>query len=184
MGHADRVVLRIDGTAGLENRGRRRFKDGLPIVGFYHATEQAGHGLEAWIGKAHPDYKKRRRRWAKRRRKDKVPTLIQETRQQCAGTPQEAAVGQALGYVVRNVSRRRYGTFRAAGLCIGSGVVEAGCQTAIGGRGKQSGMFWSKSGAENILALRCIHSSRRLENFGKHRLHQHAAGNAPLPLAP
>ena len=52
----------------------------------------------------------------------------------------------------------QYGTFREAGDLIGSGVVEAGCKTVIGGRCKQSGMFWSKSGAENILAFRCIHS--------------------------
>ena len=44
-------------------------------------------------------------------------------------------------------------------------------------------MFWSTSGAENILALRCIHSSRRLEDFWKYRLNQHAARNDTLPLA-
>jgi len=43
--------------------------------------------------------------------------------------------------------------------------------------------FWSKSGAENILALRCLHSSRRLEDFWKYRLNQHAARNDALPLA-
>jgi len=47
---------------------------------------------------------------------------------------------------------------------------------------KQSGMFWSESGAENILALRCIHSSRRLDEFWKHRLNEQAALNDALPL--
>lgn len=183
MGTAGRVVVLIDGAAGLENMGRICFKDCLQIVDFYHAMEHAGHVLEAWIGKTHPDYKKRLRAWAKRLLKDKVQALIKETRQQCAGTPQEAAVEQALGYFVRNASRMQYGTFRAAGLFIGSGVVEAGCKTVIGGRCKQSGMFWSKSGAENILALRCIHSSRRLEDFWKYRLNQHSARNDTLPLA-
>ena len=90
---------------------------------------------------------------------------------------------QALGYFVRNVSRMKYGTFRAAGWFIGSGVVEVGCKTLIGGRSKQSGMFWSKSGAKNILAPRCIHSSRRLEEFWKYRFNQHTARNNTLPLA-
>jgi hypothetical protein len=183
MGSAGKVVLLIDGAAGLENMGRLCFKDCVQIVDFYHAMEHAGHVLEAWIGKTHPDYQKRLRRWAKRLLKDKVQSLIQETRQQCAGTPQAAAVEQALGYFVRNVSRMQYGTFRAAGYFIGSGVVEAGCKTVIGGRCKQSGMFWSKSGAENILALRCIHSSRRLEDFWKYRLNKQAAHNDALPLA-
>ena len=76
-----------------------------------------------------------------------------------------------------------YGTFRTAGYFIGSGVVEAGCKTVIGGRCKQSGMFWSEAGAEKILALRCIHSSRRLDEFWKHRLNSTAACNDCLPLA-
>ena len=115
--------------------------------------------------------------------KDKVEALIKETRQECTGQPAATDVEQALGYFVRNVSRMQYGTFRTAGYFIGSGVVEAGCKTVIGGRCKQSGMFWSESGAENILALRCIHSSRRLEDFWKYRLNKQAARNDALALS-
>ena len=183
MSSAGKVVVLIDGAAGLENMGRQCFKDCVQIVDFFHAMEHAGHVLEALIGKTHPDYKKRQRRWAKRLLKDKVQTLIQEARQQSTGQPQAAAVEKALGYFVRNVSRMQYGTFRAAGYFIGSGVVEAGCKTVIGGRCKQSGMFWSESGAENILALRCLHSSRRLEDFWKYRLNEQAARNDALSLA-
>jgi hypothetical protein len=92
-------------------------------------------------------------------------------------------VAEELGYFERNVERMQYGTFRAQGYFIGSGVVEAGCKTVIGARCKQSGMFWSKPGAENILALRCIHSSRRLDEFWKHRLNQHAKRNDTLSLS-
>jgi hypothetical protein len=77
----------------------------------------------------------------------------------------------------------QYGTFRSEGFFIGSGVVEAGCKTVIGARCKQSGMFWGEPGAENILALRCIHSSRRLNEFWQARLNTHAACNDALPLA-
>jgi hypothetical protein len=183
MGSAGKVVLLIDGAGGLENMGKDCFKDSVQIVDFYHAMEHAGLVLTALIGKDHPDYKRRLRRWAKRLLKDKVQVLIDETRKECAGTPQAEKVEKELGYFVRNVQRMQYGTFRAAGYFIGSGVVEAGCKTVIGGRCKQSGMFWSEAGAENILALRCIHSSRRLEEFWKHRLNQRAARNDALPLA-
>ena len=77
----------------------------------------------------------------------------------------------------------QYDTFRAAGYFIGSGVVEAGCKTVIAGRCKQSGMFWSESGAQNILALRCIHGSRRLEDFWKYRLDNQATRIDALTLA-
>ena len=88
-----------------------------------------------------------------------------------------------LGYFVNNVPRMQYGTFRRQGFCIGSGVIEAGCKTVIGSRCKQSGMFWGEPGAENILARRCIHASRRLNEFWKDRLNTHAARNDGLALA-
>lgn len=45
-----------------------------------------------------------------------------------------------IGYFSSNAFRMRYGEFRAQGLFVGSGVVEAGCKTVIGKRLKQSGM--------------------------------------------
>jgi hypothetical protein len=176
-------VLLIDGAAGLENMGQDCFKDAVQIVDFYHAMEHAGKVLEALIGKAHPDYKKQQGRWAKRLLKNGVGSLIKQTRQACACQPQEQAVEEALGYFARNQNRMQYGTFGKAGSFIGSGVVEAGCKSVIGARCKQSGMFWSKPGAENVLALRCIHSSRRLDQFWKHRLNQHAKRNDTLVLS-
>lgn len=183
MGAVETVVVLIDGAPGLENMGKLNFKNSIQIVDFYHAMEHTAEVLEALIGKNHPDYKKRLGRWAKRLLKDQVEALIKETRRECAGQAQGPAVEAALGYFIRNVSRMQYGTFRKAGYFIGSGVVEAGCKTVIGGRCKQSGMFWSKKGAENILALRCIHSSRRTNEFWIHRLNDHAARNDSLPLA-
>ncbi|MBA3730648.1 MAG: ISKra4 family transposase [Sphingomonas sp.] len=182
FGTAAKVVVLIDGAAGLENMGKLNFKDCTQIVDFFHAMEHADLVLDALIGKAHPDYKSRLRHWAKRLLKDKVEDLIAETRRECAGKPQEQAVEKTLHYFVNNVSRMQYGTFRKAAYFIGSGVVEAGCKTVIGARCKQSGMFWSESGAENILALRCINSSRRLDEFWKHHLNAQAARNDSLPL--
>lgn len=183
MATAAQIVLLVDGANGLENMGKQNFKGCVQIVDFFHAMEHAGWVLEALIGKDHPEYKKRLRRWAKRLLKDKVQALIKETRKECAGTLRQAAVEKALHYFVTNINRMQYGTFREAGYFIGSGVVEAGCKTVIGGRCKQSGMFWSESGAENILALRCINSSDRLDDFWKYRLNTKAAANDCLPLA-
>ena len=109
--------------------------------------------------------------------------LIAQARKESAGTAREAAVEKELGYFVNNVARMQYGTFRRRGFFIGSGVVEAGCKTVMGARCKQSGMFWSRPGAENVLALRCIHASRRLDQFWKERLNTHAARNDCLSLA-
>lgn len=178
------VVLLIDGAEGLANMGRLCFPNATQIVDFYHALEHAGKVLVALLGsKEHPDYKTRLGRWAKSLLNDKVEQLIAQSRQECAGKSQAQAVEKELRYFVQNVARMQYGTFRTKGFFIGSGVIEAGCKTIIGARCKQSGMFWGKPGAQNVLALRCIHGSRRLGEFWKDRLNNHAARNDSLALA-
>ena len=53
----------------------------------------------------------------------------------------------------------RYHWFRSRGLFVGSGVVEASRKTVIGQRLKQSGMHWTVTGADSIIALRCREAS-------------------------
>ena len=181
---ATQVVLLIDGAVGLASMGRSCFPTAIQIVDFYHALEHAGKVLVALLGsKDHPEYKRRLGRWARQLLKDQVGKLITQTRKECGGRPQTQAVEKELNYFATNVQRMQYGTFRKQGFFIGSGVVEAGCKTVIGARCKQSGMFWGEPGAENILALRCIDSSHRLDSFWSHRLNSHAARNDCLPLA-
>jgi hypothetical protein len=178
------VVLLIDGAEGLAKMGRLCFPTALQIVDFYHALEHAGQVLGALLGsKEHPDYKKRLSRWARRLLNDQVAPLIAQVRRECAGQARAPAVEKELGYFIHNVERMQYGTFRHQGFFIGSGVIEAGCKTVIGARCKQSGMFWGEPGAEHVLALRCIHSSRRLAEFWKDRLNAHAAHNDSLTIA-
>jgi hypothetical protein len=55
--------------------------------------------------------------------------------------------------------------FRSQSLFVGSGVVEAGCKTAIGHRLKQSGMQWTVRDANHIIALRCLQLSGQWEEF-------------------
>jgi hypothetical protein len=184
LGTARRVVLLIDGAEGLANMGTLCFKDAVQIVDFFHGLEHAGKVLQALLGsKEHPEYEPRRHRWAQRLLEDEVEKLIAETRQEAAKLGRAEAVEEELGYFRRNVARMQYGTFRRQGFFIGSGVIEAGCKTVIGSRCKQSGMFWSVPGAENILAFRCIHASRHIDSFWKDRLNKHAALNDSLPLA-
>lgn len=178
MGQAQKVVFLVDGAEGLENMGHLNFKDAIQIVDFYHGADHAGDVVAALLGsKEHPEYKARRSRWVRRLLGNGVKNLIEETRDECAGKPQAQQVYEKLGYFVHNIDRMQYRTFRRQGLFIGSGVVEAGCKTVIGSRCKQSGMFWGTPGAQNILALRCIHASQRRDQFWKERLNTQAAAN-------
>lgn len=135
------------------------------------------------LTKDHPEYRKRLRHWAKRLLKNGLKALIEESRPQSMATACQAKVEDALGYFVRNEGRMQYGSYRKSGFFIGSGVVEAGCKSVIGYRCKQSGMRWSVEGAQNVLSLRCIHSSRRTDDFWKSRLNRHSARNDSLALS-
>ena len=74
-----------------------------------------------------------------------------------------------IGYFEKNKERMRYADFKKRGLFVGSGVMEAGCRTVVGQRLKQSGMHWTVSGANNIIALRCSLLSNRWEDFWEYR---------------
>ncbi len=184
MAQAGKVVLLIDGALGLENMGQLNFPGATQIVDFWHGADHAGKVVEALLGaKEHPDYQSRRSQWVRRLLGNGVENLIQQARQECAGKSNQQVVEDQLAYFVHNVPRMKYRTFRRQGFFIGSGVVEAGCKTVIGSRCKQSGMFWGKPGAENVLALRCINASRRLDVFWKDRLNTLAARNDCLAIA-
>jgi hypothetical protein len=155
LGQAGKVVLLIDGAASLENMGLVNFRGATQIVDFYLCADHHSQVVEALLGsKDHPEYKPRRSRWVRRLLGNGMENLIKEIRQECAGKPQAQSVEEQLRYFVHNIKRMKYRTFRRQGFFISSGVIEAGCKTVISSRCKQSGMFWSKPGAENILALR------------------------------
>ena len=69
----------------------------------------------------------------------------------------------------RLISRRKSPAAQTPrGLCVSSGVVEAGCKQ-IGDRLKRAGMRWTVAGANAIIALRCCILSGRFEDFWERR---------------
>ena len=69
-----------------------------------------------------------------------------------------------IGFFTKNAKRMRYASFRNQGLFVGSGVVEAGCKSVVGGRLKKPGMFWSRRGAQAVLQTRCSLLSGRYDS--------------------
>ena len=84
-------------------------------------------------------------------------------------------IEKTLGYFETNINRMRYSEWIKQGLFVGSGVrplrgvIEAGCRTIVGQRLKQSGMRWTVTGANAIIALRCCQISGRWEEFWENR---------------
>lgn len=177
-------VLLIDGATGLEKLGHDYFPQAVQIVDFYHALEHLQTLIETLRGKTDEDGNKRHReRWKKLLARNGVKRIIKEARQEAIRRGNVTKVESVLGYFLNNLSRMQYGSFRAKNYFIGSGVVEAGCRSVIGKRCKQSGMFWGQPGADKVLALRCIHASRRMDDFWKYRLNSRSTESHSLPLA-
>ena len=107
--------------------------------------------------------------WAKDRRAEldagRLRALVAALRIHVETTPEAR---KCIHYVFGNRHRMRYPQFRAKGLCISSGVVEAGCKQ-IGARLKRAGMRWTVAGANAIIALRCCILSGRFEDFWERR---------------
>jgi len=96
----------------------------------------------------------------------KIPALLKrmETALPRSGPRRELGEKQT-NYFKENAHAMRYDEFRAMGIFVGSGVIEAGCKTVIAKRLKCSGMFWSLPGANAIIALRCCFASGTFEQF-------------------
>ena len=170
LAQARRVVILGDGAEWVKNLAEMHFPQALSIIDLYHAREHVSGLCRILFGSNEKTRERRRRQWWALLDKGRVERIISQ-----AGRflPQEADLRKAaaaeIRYLDKNKERMRYNVFRAQGLFVGSGVVEAGCKAVIGQRLKQSGMEWSVRGANAIIALRCVMKSNRLEDYWESR---------------
>lgn len=162
---AQRRVVLGDGAAWIWRVAEEEFPGAIQIVDQYHAREHL------WmVSKAlHGDDPDRVSTWAEARCTELDQGRLHDLREALRSAASCEEARRCLQYVETNRDRMRYADFRAAGLCIGSGVVEAGCKTVVGNRLKRAGMRWTVEGANAILALRCCMLSGRYEEFWEHR---------------
>ena len=167
---AENKVVLGDGAVWIWNLAAQHSPGALQIVDLYHARQH----LWELSAKLFPAEQKPRKRWMARllQRLDqgKIEVLVKTLRDlQPGGEELLRLVRNEAEYFERNAKRMRYPVFRAQGLFVGSGVVEAGCKTVIGARLKRSGMLWTVRGANSIIALRCSRLSRRFEDYWQSR---------------
>jgi hypothetical protein len=163
---AQKKVVLADGAVWIWNLADQHFPGAIQIVDLYHARQH----LWELAGKLFPNHDKPYKRWTARcldrLDRGKIEGLVKTLHHsQPASAELAKIVTKEAEYFERNAERMRYPQFRAQGLFVGSGVVEAGCKTVIGSRLKCSGMFWTVRGANAIIALRCCRLSRNFENY-------------------
>lgn len=164
--HAQRRVVLGDGAKWIWNLADEYFPGAIQIADLFHAKGYLSNVAKAIYG-AGSDLAQQ---WGKQRRDDldegRIDDILAALRLH-AQANEEAR--KASDYVTRNRDRMRYPEFHSQGLCTSTGVVEAGCNTAIGARCKRAGMRWTVAGADAIIALRCCKLSGRFEDFWERR---------------
>ena len=163
---ADRRVILGDGAPWIWALADECFPDAIQIVDIFHAKSHLWDVAKA----IYTPGSELAAQWAKQRRDEldagRISALVAALAHH-APTCDEAR--KCIDYLIRNRKRMRYPAFRARGLCVATGIVEAGCKHAVGARLKRAGMHWSVNGANAILALRCCILSGRFEAFWERR---------------
>src|SRR5467141_1446085 len=170
---AEKKVVIGDGAEWIWNLADLHFPGAIQIVDLYHARQH----LWDLVRRLHPNDPVNQKVWMKSHQKrlldkGKIEKLVLSLRA-TESTNAEVLdkIRTEADYFERNAERMRYPKFRRQHLFVGSGVIEAGCKTVIGSRLKQSGMFWTVRGANDILALRCSHLNGRFEDYWEERRH-------------
>jgi hypothetical protein len=168
---ADKKVVIGDGAEWIWNLADIHFPGAVQIVDLYHARQH----LWDLARRLHPNDPAQQKSWIQLHQKrlldkGKIEKLVLSLRSiQWANPELSDKIRTEADYFERNAHRMRYPKYRRQHLFVGSGVIEAGCKTVIGSRLKQSGMFWTVTGANSIIALRCCHLNGRFESYWESR---------------
>ena len=156
---ADEVVFISDGGGWCDTVARTYFHDAERILDWYHLVEhvwEAARGLYADESAA--------QRWVSRctgllRESSGIGLLryLERCRSARASKPNGSTGLEALdaltAYLRPRLAITDYVEYRARGLVIGSGMMEATCKQLVGQRLKGSGRQWSEAGALAMTAL-------------------------------
>ncbi len=163
LGQAAKVVFIGDGAAWIWELARVNFPAAIFILDLYHALERLHTLCAGLYGQDSPWAQRMAQTWTAMLKNDQIGEMIAAARHrlQDLKLPPDDPLGKQIAYFEHHQDKMRYKTYRDQGLFYGSGVIEGGCKSVIGQRLKESGMFWTESGATNVLNLRLALKSNR-----------------------
>ncbi len=143
---APRRAVLGDGAKWIWNIASEHFPDAIQIVDRFHAKQHLSDAATSVDGPGSLG-----RQWAHQRYDEldagDIDAILYALR---VHSSQDEEARKCVEYIDGNRKRMRYEEFRAASLCTSTGVVEAGCNNAIGTRRKRPGMHWTVAGADAI----------------------------------
>ena len=157
MKSAEEVVLLGDGAKWIWEHVAPLLEGATCIVDWFHALEHVWECGNRLHGEETPAAKE----WVKEIEAllwdgnvREILRRLEVERSATRSPPKRAALEALATYLGNQDDRLAYDKFRARGLDIGSGRVEAACKHVVGVRMKRSGMRWSRKGSQSTLSLR------------------------------
>jgi len=164
--HAKHRVVIADGAPWIWNLAAAHFPYATEILDFYHASERLHEVARAVYGEGTAEAKAWAGRSVARLSAGDWKGLLCSLKALRPKTREGSeAVRLAIGYFETNRQRMDYPTYRAKGMHIGSGVVEAACKHVVGARCKRAGMRWTSDGARTVLSLRTQLLNNRWDDY-------------------
>jgi hypothetical protein len=153
--YAKEKIVLADGAAWIWVLAASQFPASVEIVDYFHASEHLWTLARAGFG-PDPDAM---HAWVRARQDellhDRVAAVLQAIAAWAPRTQADCDLqATEYGYFQQNQQRMQYGTFRAKGYHISSGVMEAGCKHVVASRLDQAGMHWRPETAEAVVTLR------------------------------
>lgn len=167
---AKRMAVLSDGAEWIKGIAQTHFPRATHIIDLYHAREHLGDLCKLLFDRDLRRLNRNKERWWEDLDDGNIEKLVEEAREflpKDENTGKEAR--REIRYFEKNKERMRYAQFKADGFFVGSGVIEAGCKSVVGQRLKQSGMEWTVRGANDIIALRCMMTSGRTQDYWDER---------------
>jgi hypothetical protein len=171
-----RVAL-TDGAEALQQQVVTHLPEHTLVLDIIHATEYLWDTANLLLGETHPH----RTVWVRSYleplvagQTEAVLTALEaEANDPTCTATQRRAVRRTVGYYRRNRPYMRYDEYLAQGWPIGTGVIEGACGHLVKDRMEQSGMRWTKAGAQAVLDLRAVRINGHWDRYWQFHRQQH-----------
>jgi hypothetical protein len=163
-----------DGAHWLWKLAEDYFPSAVQVLDWYHLAEHIHKAAAAVFGEGSAGAKA----WADAQQTElwegRVDAVLEAAQAEAArvrSPAKKTALRELRTYLENNRTRVDYPRYRALGLPVGSGQVEAQCKTLVGARCKLAGMRnWTYAGAEAVLRLRAAVQERSYPQLWQRRL--------------
>lgn len=163
-----------DGAHWLWKLADDYFPGAIQVLDWYHLAEHLHKAAKAVFGEGSAGAQA----WAAARKGElwegQVEAALAAVEQEAGrvrSPAKRAALAELRTYLENNRTRVDYPRYRALGLPVGSGQVEAQCKALVGARCKLAGMRnWTYAGAEAVLRLRAAVQDGSYARLWQHRL--------------